>query len=58
MIVKLDSQFYNRHTAIVAQDLLGKTLVFNGIKGIITETESYRGELTSTGRKELDSVLL
>lgn len=35
--------FYNRHVVEVAKDLLGKTLVFGNLKGIITETEAYRG---------------
>jgi len=42
----IDSSFYKRDTVLVAQDLLGKTLVryYNGIyvTGIIHETEAYR----------------
>ena len=41
---KLTQRFFNRHVAEVAKDLLGKILVFNGFKGIITETEAYRGQ--------------
>jgi DNA-3-methyladenine glycosylase len=40
---KLTHDFYNRHVVEVAQELLGKTLVFGNTKGIITETEAYRG---------------
>lgn len=40
---KLTEKFYNRDTVTVAKDLLGKTLVYNNFKGIITETEAYRG---------------
>lgn len=40
---RLTDSFYNRHVVDVAKDLLGKTLVFNKCKGIITETEAYRG---------------
>jgi DNA-3-methyladenine glycosylase len=39
----LSIEFYNRHVVDVAQDLLGKTLVFNEYRGIISETEAYRG---------------
>lgn len=39
----LPSSFFQRHVAEVAQDLLGKTLVFGSFEGIITETEAYRG---------------
>jgi DNA-3-methyladenine glycosylase len=41
MILKRD--FYNRNTLDVARDLLGKTLVFNGVQAEITETEAYVG---------------
>lgn len=40
---RLDLSFYSRNTVEVAQDLLGKTLVFGNFKGIIVETEAYRG---------------
>jgi DNA-3-methyladenine glycosylase len=39
----LSQKFYNRHVVEVAQDLIGKTLVFGKHQGIITETEAYRG---------------
>lgn len=42
-MLKLTHNFYNQHAVKVAKDLLGKTLVFGDIKGIITETEAYRG---------------
>ncbi len=44
MIPKLTHDFYNRHAVEVARDLLGKTLVLGNQRGIITETEAYRGE--------------
>jgi DNA-3-methyladenine glycosylase len=40
---KLTQHFYNRHVVTVAKELLGKTLVFSQFKGVITETEAYRG---------------
>lgn len=40
---KLPYDFYNRHGVTVAQELLGKTLVVGQSRGIITETEAYRG---------------
>lgn len=44
---KLDRQFYNRDTAVVAKELLGKVIVheINGQKlsGKIVETEAYMG---------------
>lgn len=39
----LTSSFYERHCVKVAQDLVGQILVFQGVEGIITETEAYRG---------------
>lgn len=39
----LPQAFYQRHAVDVAQGLLGKCLVVNGQKAIITETEAYRG---------------
>lgn len=40
----LPYDFYQRPTLQVAQDLLGKTLVFKNQRGRITETEAYIGE--------------
>lgn len=40
---KLNYTFFNRHTVDVAKDLLDKQIVFNNLRGIITETEAYRG---------------
>lgn len=40
---KLKRTFFNRSTLVVAQELLGKILVFGQHKGIITETEAYFG---------------
>lgn len=39
----LPLDFYRRHSADVAKDLLGKRLVVGAHQGIITETEAYRG---------------
>lgn len=41
--LRLSQNFFSRNVVEVAKDLLGKTLVFNEFKGIITETEAYRG---------------
>ena len=41
---RLTRAFFARPTQVVAQELLGKTLVFNGHKGRITETEAYVGQ--------------
>lgn len=41
---RLGFSFFCRHTAEVAQDLLGKMLVFGSYQGVITETEAYRGK--------------
>lgn len=41
--MKLQKDFFNRSTVEVAKDLLGKSLVFGNFKGLITETEAYRG---------------
>lgn len=41
--IKLSEDFFNRPTVEVAKDLLGKSLIFGNFKGIITETEAYRG---------------
>jgi len=42
-MTKLGYEFYNRCPVEVARDLLGKNFIFNYHKGIITETEAYRG---------------
>lgn len=41
---RLTRDFFMRPTVDVAQDLLGKTLVFGRHRGRITETEAYVGE--------------
>lgn len=41
--MKLDRQFYSRPTIIVAQELLGKYLIFGDRIGKIVETEAYLG---------------
>lgn len=40
---RLTQNFYNRDVVIIAQELIGKKLVFGNYQGIITETEAYRG---------------
>ena len=40
----LSLDFYNQYVVDVARNLLGKTLVFGAFRGIITETEAYRGQ--------------
>ncbi len=40
---RLSHTLYNRPVVTVAQELLGKVLVFSKFSGIITETEAYRG---------------
>ncbi len=42
--MKLTRDFYDRHTAIVAKELIGKQIIYNGHVGFITETECYRGK--------------
>ena len=44
MAERLSRDFFNRPTLIVAQELLGKIMVFDTSAGIITETEAYIGE--------------
>lgn len=41
---RLDRPFFERPTLEVAQDLIGKRMHFNGIDGLITETEAYIGQ--------------
>jgi DNA-3-methyladenine glycosylase len=40
----LNRSFFSRPVAIVAADLLGTWLLFDGVGGIIVETEAYDGE--------------
>ena len=42
--MRLQREFFERNTIEVAKELLGKTLVYQGLSGIICETEAYRGE--------------
>ena len=43
--MRLDCSFFGRDTVVVAEELVGKILVYNSrygvIKGIINETEAY-----------------
>ena len=41
---RLPRSFFDRPTVTVAQELLGKTLVFGDHRGRITETEAYIGQ--------------
>lgn len=41
---RLTRPFFDRDTVTVAQELLGKTLVYGDHRGIITETEAYIGQ--------------
>jgi DNA-3-methyladenine glycosylase len=41
---RLDRDFFNRPTLQVAQELLGKALIYKDIAGYITETEAYIGK--------------
>jgi len=41
--MRLSEEFFNRHVADVALDLLGAQLTFGSLTGIITEAEAYRG---------------
>ena len=43
MSTKLPRDFFARHPVDVARELLGKTLNFGEIRGVITETEAYAG---------------
>ena len=42
-IKRLSRAFFNRPTLLVAEELIGKVLVFRQHRGIITETEAYIG---------------
>ncbi len=42
-VKRLTSTFFERPTLLVAEELLGKVLVFKKYTGIITETEAYIG---------------
>lgn len=44
MAERLSRDFFNRPTVIVAQELLGKIMIFGSMAGIITETEAYIGQ--------------
>ncbi len=44
MADRLKREFFNRPTIDVAQDLLGKIMVFKEAAGVITETEAYIGQ--------------
>lgn len=41
---RLSRDFFNRPTLIVAQELLGKIMIFGTSAGVITETEAYIGQ--------------
>jgi DNA-3-methyladenine glycosylase len=39
-----DNRFFERSALEVAQDLIGNTLLFDGVGGIIIETEAYSSD--------------
>jgi len=41
----LTKEFYLRPTLQIAKDLLGKVIVYNGLKARIIETEAYVGKI-------------
>ncbi|MEY2944025.1 MAG: hypothetical protein RLY97_2039, partial [Pseudomonadota bacterium] len=41
LVGRLERSFFQAPTVQVAQDLLGKRLIFQNVSGIITETEAY-----------------
>lgn len=41
---RLKRDFFERPTLTVAEELIGKTMVFRGTPAVITETEAYVGE--------------
>jgi len=43
-MTRLGFDFFNRPTLNVAKDLIGQTMVYQNIRGIITETEAYIGD--------------
>lgn len=50
--MKLMSQsFFKKDAVVVARDLLGKTISFNGCSGVIVETEAYKSDPASHAYK-------
>jgi len=43
-MIRLEKDYFSQSTLHVAKDLLGKELTFRDYKGLITETEAYRGQ--------------
>ncbi|HUX78330.1 MAG TPA: DNA-3-methyladenine glycosylase [Alphaproteobacteria bacterium] len=41
---RLSRDFFNRSTLVVAQELLGKIMIYGRFAGVITETEAYIGQ--------------
>lgn len=39
----INKEFFKRDTVKVARDLIGKMIIYNGMSGIIVETEAYKG---------------
>lgn len=44
---RISQEFFNRDAVIVAQELLGKVISYNGCSGIIVETEAYKNDKAS-----------
>ena len=42
--MKVDHSFFERDSLICSQDLIEATLTFNGLSGVVVETEAYRAE--------------
>ena len=48
---KLSKSFFQRDTLIVAKELLGKVIKYNGVSSIITEVEAYKGSEDAASRR-------
>jgi len=51
---KLSKDFFKRDTIQVAKELLGKIIEFNGVKGMIVETEAYGKDEASHASKKTE----
>jgi DNA-3-methyladenine glycosylase len=48
---QLSKSFFERDALVVARELLGKIIEFNGTSGMIVETEAYKADPASHGYK-------